>query len=228
MRRLWAALGNNRAGRLLRLAIIAVVGWLVVEMVTGVSKEIYRANTASSPGHAVTYAIDYAMGLRVQTEKNVAALPREPVYPLPPTCFEDPLYDANSKIPFYDQVASCVGNIGSHDPIFGGLCRLEIDWKTYCRSQVYRMDVLEHPETFARLISAIKNPCRYLPSPEKIARASETHESWVKTLNEAWIDGGCDGGRELPLFWYQIDFIKASRMAPGKMDRLYMMISTRD
>ena len=228
MRLLWQALGRNRAGRLLRLAIIAITGWAAVEMVTGISREIYRANTASDPGFAVSYAIDYAMGLRVQTDRDVAALPKEPAYPLPPTCLEGPLYEADKKIPFYDRLAACVGNIGSHDPIFGGLCRLEVDWKTYCRSQVYRMDVLEHPESFARLISAIKNPCSYLPSPEKIATASETHESWVRKLNEAWIDGGCDGSHELPLFWYQLDFIRPSKLAPEKMGRLSVMVSTRD
>ena len=226
MRLLWQALGRNRAGRLLRLAIIAITGWAAVESVKSLSHHIYTSLFMNKPGFAVSYAIDFAMGLRVQTEMDAAALAVEPAYPLPPICLTDPRYTGRAS--FYDQLSACVEGITTAGAIFGPWCSFDIGWKTICTPRIYGRHILEHPDTLERLISAIKHPCRYLPAPEKIAQASDTPQSWVQNLNEAWTEAGCDGIREISPYWYQLEFIEPSKRYPGKNDRIYMMVSNRD
>jgi len=225
IRRQWHALGTNRAGRLLRLAIVAVTGWTAVEVTVGLGREAYRSAFINMPGYAVSYASNYALGLRVQTEKDIEALAEAPVYPLPPICLTDPRY--TGKADFYDRLQACIGNHASFDPIFGGQCSFDVHWKTTCVHRVYYMHVLQHQDTYERLISSIKNPCLYLPSPEKIAQASGTHESWVTNLNEAWIDAGCDGAREISPYWYQLDFIDRDAAPDSPERKIIMMVSNR-
>ncbi|WP_374631878.1 hypothetical protein [Ferrovibrio sp.] len=224
MRRLWQALGRNRAGRLLRLAIIAVTGWVAVEAASGVSRIGYRQLVIGDTGSAVLHAIDYALGLRVQTDRNIAAIPLAPVYPLPPACLTDVKYAGKSR--FYDQVDACFEEISHPDPIFGERCQFEVPWQSACLFRKFHMHVFEHPETFARLISAIKYPCRYLPSPEKIAAARDTSVSTAELLQTAWQAGGCDGEKPIPVYWTEIEFLDRSAAPDSPKRSIIVMIPT--
>lgn len=224
LRRLWQALGRHRAGRLLRLAIIAVTGWVAVEATSGVSRAGYKALFIGDTELAVSYAIEYAFGFRVQTDRDVAAWSTAPAYPLPPVCLSDPQYSSNG--PMYFRLDACLGDTNNPDPIFRERCRFGVAWISGCGYRRYHMHVLEHRESFERLVSAIKNPCRYLPSPETIDSATNTSEPNEKDLKIAWRGAGCAGSKHTTLFWTQLEFVDVNAEPNSPKRKIIMMIPT--
>ncbi|MBX3456213.1 hypothetical protein [Ferrovibrio sp.] len=225
-RRLWNFLGDDTVARAFNLLLLIVVCWLVMEAATMLIRGAYKSFFVRSGGYAVSEAIEYAMGLRVQTDKDIAALPEAPVYPLPPICLVDARYTNTTR--YYAQAQACLGNFGNSDPIFGGWCDFGTGWRAHCRRRAYGMHVLQHEETFVRLVAAIKDPCRFLPSPDKIAKATDTDSERAKRLLESWSNAGCNGSQPFLLYWLQLDFIAPSQINSGKRERIHVMISNRD
>lgn len=227
MRLLWQALGSNRAGRLLRLAIIAVIGWAAVESASLFVQWRITANNGAIQ-NAVLWSTAYATGLRIQTERNVAALAQSPVYPLPPGCLEEASrknFMLGSQLIDY-----CLGPEGFGH--FQGGCLGEIPWTAPCRRYYYNIHLFHHPESLERLISGIIEPCRYLPSPERIMQATQTSATNAASLHKAWRIAGCDGKNQIAEYWFQLDF-----MVPSSADnhgfsnanmRMMLLVPTTD
>lgn len=225
IRRQWHALGTNRAGRLLRLAIVAVAGWTAVESVSFVIK-VMITESKSDVQSAILWSMKYSTGIRIQTEDDVSALAHEPVYPLPPRCLETArnkkFATGNSLIDF------CLGAYG-FDP-FTGDCTGEILWAAACRRYVFNIDLFHDPPSLERLISGITEPCRYLPSPERIARSPKTGDSNAESLLESWRIAGCDGKSQIPEYRFELVFIsfgKAPADASKGINRIILMVPTR-
>ena len=225
MRLLWQALGRNRAGRLLRLAIIAIIGWAAVESVSYVIK-VMITESKSGVQSAILWSTEYSTGIRIQTEDNVSALAHEPVYPLPPRCLEaarnKKFATGNSLIDF------CLGAYG-FEP-FSGSCTGESLWAAACRRYVFNIDLFYDPPSLERLISGITEPCRYLPSPDRIARSPKTADSNVESLLRSWRIAGCDGKSQIPEYRFELVFLsfgKASADASEGIRKIILMVPTR-
>ncbi|WP_374633699.1 hypothetical protein [Ferrovibrio sp.] len=227
LRRLWQALGRYRAGRLLRLAIIAVVGWMAVES----ASLFVRWRMAAIDGavqNAILWSTAYATGLRVQTAQDVATLAQSPIYPLPPDCLKEASrknFMLGSQLIDY-----CLGPEGFDH--FQGGCLGEIPWAAPCRRYYYNIHLFHHPESLERLISGIIEPCRHLPSPERIAQATQTGEANAASLHEAWRTAGCDGKSRIAEYWFQLDFMVANSADNHDLSnanmRMILLVPTTD